>query len=114
MLIFHKILYANTNDKPFLAISGGHGTNTALNNVKNGIGILMRGMDNITIVDDGRAALIEGGILNGDIMSYLWPLGKQTMTTGCDCVGYISPILGGGHGWFQGNASTLLKTFPKF
>jgi FAD/FMN-containing dehydrogenase len=114
MLIVRKILYANTNDKSFLAISGGHGTNTALNNVKNGIGILMRGMDNITIVDDGRAALIEGGILNGDIMSYLWLHGKQTMTTGCDCVGYISPILGGGHGWFQGNASTLLKTFPKF
>lgn len=24
------------------------------------------------------------------------------VTTGCDCVGYIAPTLGGGHGWLQG------------
>lgn len=59
-------------------------------------------MNNITIVDDGGAALIEGGVSTGDIIPYLWSLGKQTMTTGCDCVGYIAPILGGGHGWLQG------------
>jgi hypothetical protein len=64
----------------------------------------MRGMESIIIVDDGHAALIEGGFLNNDIKSYLWSHGKQTMTTGCDCVGYVAPILGGGHGWNQGNA----------
>jgi len=66
------------------------------------MGILMTGMNNITIVDDGYAALIEGGVLNGDLIPYLWLHGKQTTTTGCDCVGYIAPILGGGHGWLQG------------
>jgi FAD/FMN-containing dehydrogenase len=45
---------------------------------------------------------MEGGVQNGDVISYLWSQGKQTMTTGCDCVGYIAPILGGGHGWLQG------------
>jgi FAD/FMN-containing dehydrogenase len=59
-------------------------------------------MSNISIIEDGKAALIEGGVLNGDLISYLWARGKQTMTTACDCVGYISPILGGGHGWLQG------------
>jgi FAD/FMN-containing dehydrogenase len=107
LLTLREILHANAHYKSFLAISGGHGTHDALNSVNNGIGILMRGMDNITIVDDGNAALIEGGVLNGNIMSYLWAHGKQTMTTGCDCVGYISPILGGGHGWFQGIPSDL-------
>ena len=24
------------------------------------------------------------------------------MTTACDCVGFIAPVLGGGHGWLQG------------
>ena len=62
----------------------------------------MSGMNDVTIVDNGKAALIEGGVLNGDLISYLWSQGKQTMTTGCDCVGYIAPILGGGHGWLQG------------
>lgn len=59
-------------------------------------------MNNISIVDEGRAVVIEGGVLTGDIIPYLWNHGKQTMSTGCDCVGYIAPILGGGHGWLQG------------
>lgn len=70
--------------------------------MKNGVGIHLGQMNNITIVDEGQAAVIEGGVINGDLLSYLWTRGKQTMTTSCDCVGYISPILGGGHGWLQG------------
>lgn len=95
-------MYANEINKPFLAVSGGHGTTSIIDNVKNGIGILMQGLSNITIVDNGEAAIIQGGVLNGDLISYLWSHGKQTMSTGCDCVGYIAPILGGGHGWLQG------------
>lgn len=97
-----QILYANEIKKPFLAISGGHGTTSLINNVKHGIGIYLSALDKITIVDDGEAALIEGGVLNGDLIPYLWSRGKQTVSTGCDCVGYLAPILGGGHGWLQG------------
>lgn len=108
------ILYTNANNKSFLAITGGHGTTSHINNVKNGIGILMCGMNNVTITDDGNAALIEGGALTGDIIPYLWFHGKQTTTTGCDCVGYMAPILGGGHGWLQGRygleADQLIST----
>ncbi|KAH7397220.1 hypothetical protein BKA66DRAFT_408214 [Pyrenochaeta sp. MPI-SDFR-AT-0127] len=96
------ILYANEHKKPFLAISGGHGTSSVIQNVKNGIGIHLQGLGNITIVDNGEAAILQGGVLNGDLIPYLWSRGKQTMSTGCDCVGYIAPILGGGHGWLQG------------
>lgn len=62
----------------------------------------MRGMNDISIAPNGDTALIGGGILNGDVLDYLWAHGKQTMTTACACVGYVSPILGGGHGWNQG------------
>lgn len=96
------IQYANKNDKPFLAITGGHGTSSSLENMKGGIGIWMRGMSGIEIVDDGIAALVEGGVMNGDLIRTLWDHGKQTVTTGCDCVGFIAPVLGGGHGWLQG------------
>lgn len=54
------------------------------------------------MVDNGTAALMQGGVQTGDIVPYLWSRGKQTMTTACDCVGYVAPILGGGHGWLQG------------
>lgn len=53
-------------------------------------------------MDNNTAALIQGGVLNGDLIPYLWSRNKQTATTGCDCVGYIAPILGGGHGWLRG------------
>jgi FAD/FMN-containing dehydrogenase len=95
-------MYANANDKPFHAISGAHATTTYLNNITNAVGIYMRGMKDIVIIDDGDAALIQGGILNGDVIDFLWAHDKQTMTTACACVGYVSPILGGGHGWNQG------------
>ncbi|KAF2641134.1 FAD-binding domain-containing protein [Massarina eburnea CBS 473.64] len=96
------IKYANTINKPFLTISGGHGQHSALGNLENGIGIWLRGINHIDIVDNGTAALIGGGVLNGDLIPTLWNQGKQTTTTGCDCVGYVAPVLGGGHGWLQG------------
>ena len=29
-------------------------------------------------------------------------LTQNLVSVGCDCVGYIPPVLGGGHGWLQG------------
>jgi FAD/FMN-containing dehydrogenase len=62
----------------------------------------MSAMNNITVVDNGNAALIEGGVLSGDVIPYLSSYGKETLSTGCDCVGYIPVLLGGGQGWLQG------------
>ncbi|KAF2624542.1 FAD-binding domain-containing protein [Macroventuria anomochaeta] len=96
------ILYANRKRTPFLAISGGHGQTSTVGKVKNGIGIHLGRMSSMYIDTDGQSVVIQGGVRNGALISYLWAHGKQTMTTGCDCVGYIAPILGGGHGWLQG------------
>lgn len=95
-------MYANANNKPFHAISGAHAITAYLNKVENAVGILMRGLKDMSITHKGDTALIGGGTLNGDVLDYLWTHGKQTTTTACACVGYVSPILGGGHGWNQG------------
>lgn len=75
-----KIGYANKHNKPFLAISGGHGQTRSLNGVKRGVGISMRGMTDVRIVDDGHAATIGGGIQTGELLPALWSHGKQTGT----------------------------------
>ncbi|KAH8711929.1 hypothetical protein GQ44DRAFT_714144 [Phaeosphaeriaceae sp. PMI808] len=75
---------------------------SSISKLKNGVGIFLRDMSNMTVVDNGQAVLLGGGVQSGDVISYLWSHGKQTTTTGCDCVGYVGPILGGGHGWLQG------------
>ncbi|ORX97112.1 hypothetical protein BCR34DRAFT_607410 [Clohesyomyces aquaticus] len=98
----HTIKYANAHNYPFLAISGTHGTPSTLNNVRDGIGIWLRDMNSVKIHQDGTSAKIQGGIENGKLIRDLWARGKQTVTTGCDCAGFISPLLGGGHGWLQG------------
>ena len=42
------------------------------------------------------------------MISALQDLGKQTVTGACDCVGFLSPVLGGGHGWLQGRYGLML------
>lgn len=46
-------------------------------------------------------ALILGGTLSGEVISGLGDLGKLSVA-GSDCIGFTSPMLGGGHGWLQG------------
>ncbi|APA15090.1 hypothetical protein sscle_14g098600 [Sclerotinia sclerotiorum 1980 UF-70] len=97
------IRYANSHSVPFLAISGGHATSSTLLEIKSGIGIYLRGLSGVSISPtDKSQALILGGTLSGEVISELWDLGKQTATGACDCVGFISPVLGGGHGWLEG------------
>ena len=100
--MLNQIMYADAHNKSFHAISGAHATSTYLNNIENAVGIFLRGINNLTITESGDTAIIGGGILNGNVTDYLWANDKETMTTACACVGYVSPILGGGHGWNQG------------
>jgi hypothetical protein len=51
-----------------------------LNGVKKGVGIWMRGMTDVKIVDDGQAAIVGGGIQTGELLPALWDQGKQTGT----------------------------------
>ncbi|KAE9366665.1 FAD binding domain protein [Stipitochalara longipes BDJ] len=97
-----EIKYANEQDIPFLAITGGHGAIRSLGNVKHGIEIWMRQMNSVTINPDGNTATIGGGVLSKELVDALWAADKQTVTGLCECTGVLGPLLGGGHGLLQG------------
>ncbi|RKK88811.1 hypothetical protein BFJ71_g12755 [Fusarium oxysporum] len=76
------IRYANEHGIPFLARSGGHGATEALQLAKDVIVVDLRDQNIVEIAGDGKSARIVTGI--------------------CECVGVSAPVLGGGHGWLQG------------
>ncbi|KAF4457591.1 6-hydroxy-D-nicotine oxidase [Fusarium albosuccineum] len=96
------VRYANEHGLPFLARSGGHGATEALGLAKNVVIVDLRGWDSIDIAEDGKTATIGGGASVKKVVNTLWAAGKQTVTGICECVGVSAPILGGGHGWLQG------------
>ncbi|KXH50716.1 hypothetical protein CSIM01_01565 [Colletotrichum simmondsii] len=96
------IRHANEQGIPFLARSGGHGATESLSLAKNVVSIDLRGMDQVVISEDGETATIGGGASVKEVVNTLWAAGKQTVTGICECVGISAPVLGGGHGWLQG------------
>ncbi|KAM0342572.1 hypothetical protein ACHAPU_009425 [Fusarium lateritium] len=96
------IRYANQHSIPFLARSGGHGATEALHLAKDVIIVDIRGQDSVEIAADGQSATIGGGASVKKVVDHLWAAGKQTVTGICECVGISAPVLGGGHGWLQG------------
>ncbi|KAK4039499.1 6-hydroxy-D-nicotine oxidase [Parachaetomium inaequale] len=101
--ISHTIRYANAHNLPFLATTGTHGTTRWLSTLRTG-GVLihMRNMTRFDLSEDGKTAVLGGGLLSGEVVSRLWERGKQTTTGVCQCVSFSGPALGGGHGWLQG------------
>lgn len=71
--------------------------------MKYGIEISMKGMSSVKVSDDGKTARIGGGTMSKTVTDELWAAGKQTVTGTCECVSYMGPALGGGHGWLQGH-----------
>lgn len=61
----------------------------------------------VEVAGNGSEAIIQGGMRSGEIVRTLWDQGKLTVTGGCDCTGFTSPMLGGGHGWLQGRYGLL-------
>jgi hypothetical protein len=72
------VQWANNASLPFLAISGGHGVVQSLNRFEGGVGIWMRGMRDVKVLEDGETARIEGGVLSGELVHSLWEEGKMT------------------------------------
>ncbi|CAI6270044.1 unnamed protein product [Periconia digitata] len=99
--IVETIAYANAHSIPFLAVNAGHGEIKSLANMKDGIQITIRALNKITINEDNTAT-VQGGATNLEITQELWAAKKQTVSGTCECVGFLGPMLGGGHGWIQG------------
>ena len=71
--------------------------------MQHGLAVSMRKMSSVQVSNDGKTARIGGGTMSKTVTDELWEAGKQTVTGTCECVSYMGPMLGGGHGWLQGH-----------
>ncbi|RDL35322.1 putative FAD-dependent oxygenase [Venustampulla echinocandica] len=109
--IVQTVKFANQNSLPFLTTNGVHGSITTLGAMTHGIEILMSQLNRIAIASDGKTATIGGGVMSKNLTDALWAAGKQTVTGTCECVSYLGPGLGGGHGWLQGRYGLISDQF---
>ena len=105
------IKFAALFDIPFLVYNGMHGSVTTLGRMDYGIEIYMGKLDSIQIATDGKTATVGGGTNAKKLIDALWAAGKQTVTGTCECVSYLGPALGGGHGWLQGRYGLIADQF---
>ncbi|KAL4923493.1 uncharacterized protein BDV17DRAFT_285393 [Aspergillus undulatus] len=96
------IRYANSQDLPFLAVNGGHGAISSLSNMDHGMQIWLHKLNSVVIAEDGQTATFGGGITSYELIRALYQEGKHTVHGVCECVSYLGPALGGGHGALQG------------
>ncbi|PWI65412.1 hypothetical protein PCL_07013 [Purpureocillium lilacinum] len=109
--VSETVKFANRIRVPFLAYNGAHGAITTLGRMQGGIEIWLRQLSGVTISRDGRTATIGGGTMSKRVVDDLWAAGKQTVTGACECVSYMGPGLGGGHGWLQGRYGLIADQF---
>ncbi|KAI4647672.1 hypothetical protein J4E93_004082 [Alternaria ventricosa] len=105
------VKFASDHNIPFLTYNGHHGTLTTLGKMEYGIEIYLPQLNSISIAKDGKSATIGGGANVKNLTDTLWAAGKQTVTGCCECVSYLGPALGGGHGWFQGHYGLITDQF---
>lgn len=94
-----------------------------------GIDIDLSQLSGVEVAEDGQTATIAGGTMSKNVTDALWAAGKQTgqfiskfleetelltsakVTGTCECVSYLGPALGGGHGWLQGHHGLVSDQF---
>ncbi|KAB8235698.1 hypothetical protein ETB97_010246 [Aspergillus alliaceus] len=109
--VVETVKYANKKDLPFLAYNGAHGAITTLGKMDHGIEIYMNQLSSVDISKDGKTVTIGGGTQSKAVTDKLWAAGKQTVTGTCECVSFLGPALGGGHGWLQGHHGLVADQF---
>ncbi|KAH6993264.1 hypothetical protein EDB82DRAFT_170307 [Fusarium venenatum] len=97
------VKYANDKSLPFLAYNTAHGAITTLGRMDHGIEIYLNQLNTVEVAADGKTVTIGGGTQSKKVTDTLWAANKQTVTGTCECVSYMGPGLGGGHGWLQGH-----------
>ncbi|KAF1993091.1 FAD-binding domain-containing protein [Amniculicola lignicola CBS 123094] len=96
---------------PILAYNGHHGTHTTLGKMDYGIEIYLPQLNTITIAKDMTSVTVGGGVNVKTLIDTLWEAGKQAVTGWCECVSFLGPALGGGHGWLQGHHGLISDQF---
>ncbi|KAI3335133.1 hypothetical protein F4824DRAFT_166970 [Ustulina deusta] len=96
------VRFADKFNIPFVARAGGHGATEALAHAKNAIQVDFRKLNHVKLNENGETATIGGGATMKQVIDGLEAVGKRAVTGICECVGLTAPIMGGGHGWLQG------------
>ncbi|KNG91157.1 FAD-dependent oxygenase [Aspergillus nomiae NRRL 13137] len=109
--VVETVKYANEKGLPFLAYNGAHGAITTLGKMDHGIEIFLEQLNTIDIAEDGKTVKIGGGTGSKAVTDTLWAAGKQTVSGTCECVSFLGPALGGGHGWLQGHHGLVADQF---
>ncbi|CAK7212664.1 hypothetical protein SCUCBS95973_001540 [Sporothrix curviconia] len=109
--VVQTVLFANKQNVPFLATNGAHGSVTSLGGLQGGIEIYLTQLSSIDISADGTTVTVAGGVHSKNLTDALWAANKQTVTGTCECVSYLGPGLGGGHGWLQGHHGLVSDQF---
>lgn len=73
-----QVQYANAHSLPFLAVNRGHGSTETLGQLKNGIEIRVRTLDEIRISPDEKSAFMQGGVYGDQVITSLWDAGYVT------------------------------------
>ncbi|KNG82581.1 FAD binding domain-containing protein [Aspergillus nomiae NRRL 13137] len=109
--VVETVQFANKKQLPFLAYNAAHGAITTLGKMDRGIEIYLDQLSGVDIAEDGKTVTIAGGTKSKLVTDTLWDAGKQTVTGACECVSYLGPALGGGHGWLQGRHGLIADQF---
>ncbi|KAK6812569.1 hypothetical protein RU639_011736 [Aspergillus parasiticus] len=109
--VVETVKFANEKDLPFLAYNGAHGAITTLGKMDHGIEIFLDQLNTMDIAKDGKTVKIGGGTKSKAVIDQLWAAGKQTVSGTCECVSFLGPALGGGHGWLQGHHGLVADQF---
>ncbi|KAK7398253.1 hypothetical protein QQX98_012366 [Neonectria punicea] len=109
--VVEAVRFANKKKLPFLAYNSAHGAITTLGKMTSGIEIYLDQLSGVDIAEDGKTVTIAGGTKSKLVTATLWNAGKQTVTGACECVSYLGPGLGGGHGWLQGRHGLIADQF---
>ncbi|KAH6692471.1 FAD binding domain-containing protein [Plectosphaerella plurivora] len=112
--VSETIKFANSKEVPFLAFNTAHGALTTLGRMTHGIEIFLDQLSGVKVSEDGKTATIGGGTGSKVVTDSLWDAGKQTVTGTCECVSYLGPLLGGGHGWLQGHHGLIADQVVSF
>ncbi|KAF2445831.1 FAD-binding domain-containing protein [Karstenula rhodostoma CBS 690.94] len=105
------VQFAYQKNIPILAYNGHHGALTTLGKMDYGIAINLAQLNSLKIAKDKKTVTVGGGINSHVLTEQLWAAGKQTVTGTCECVSYLGPALGGGHGWLQGHHGLISDQF---
>ncbi|KAK5662338.1 hypothetical protein OQA88_8245 [Cercophora sp. LCS_1] len=107
--VSETIKFANKCGLRFLAYNGRHGSLTTLGAMDDGIAIFLHKLNSVSL--GSNTATVGGGINSKALVDTLWAANRQIVSGTCECVSFLGPALGGGHGWLQGHYGLIGDQF---